>query len=168
MRRRMLILTLALGLVATTAHTEDVTIQLEYLVMTQKPQLSPLHDRIEKFLKKHKVKRSEYYAKLIIKHPMPDEQKKVFAAIIVPESRGDANAVSSAGATGAWQVMPSWKRILKIKGSLKNPEVNLNAAVRVYNIHAIDAKHDPHKTLVYYSGRTPGYATKVQRLVKTI
>jgi hypothetical protein len=153
------------GLLGKEQSSQERLSDLEQWVMYKKPNLRM---RIATFLRKHKVKRPDFYASIIIKHPMPDRQKKMMASIIVPESRGNANAVSPVGATGTWQVMPAWKKILKIKGNLKDPLVNLYAAVRVYNIHAKDAGYDEHKTLVYYSGRTPGYADKVQNLMASI
>ena len=186
MRRYILILTLALGLVATTNARAEELLLLDNLVVEEpeldhidlleelvKAQLIPQQPKIQKrllsFFKQHKVQRPDYYASLLARHPMPESKKKIMAAIIVPESRGKANAVNpQSGATGVWQVMQAWKRRLGIKGSLKDPVVNLDAASRVFDIHYKEAKNNMHRTLVAYSGRTPGYATKVERLAATI
>ena len=160
---KKIIVLMALMSIPANVKADEIIIQLESLL-----QPPPITKRIERFLKKHKVKRPAFYARIISEHPMPDIQKKVMAAILVPESRGDANAVSPAGATGAWQIMPGWKKKLSIKGSLKDPITNLNAAVRVYNIHAEEVNYHPRRTLIGYSGRTPGYADNVLRLVSSI
>jgi soluble lytic murein transglycosylase-like protein len=139
---------------------------LEELVRTQ--EVSKIEQRLYSFFKRHKVQRPRYYANLLARHPMPDAKKKIMAAMIVPESRGNTNAISRKGAQGILQVMPFWKRILGIKGSLKDPVVNLDAASRVYDIHAKDAKYNQTKTLIAYSGRTPGYASKVLNLASSI
>lgn len=158
-------LTLVVVLVlSTTAKAEEGTLLLEQLVKQD-----PIEQKLLKFLKKHRVKKPEFYAKILTLHPMPVRKKKIMAAIIVPESRGDANAVNRwSGAAGTWQVMPFWKRQLKIKGSLLDPVTNLHAASRVYDIHAKEVNYNERKTLEAYSGRTPGYADKVLELASQI
>lgn len=137
--------------------------ELEELVRQQ----NSLERRLAEFLKKHKVRKPKFYAKIITAHPMPDRKKKVLAAILVPESRGDANAVSSKGAQGPWQVMPVWKRILKIRGSLKDPVVCLNAAVKVYDAHLREAGNE-HGALYGYSGGSRWYPVVINKLVAEI
>lgn len=137
--------------------------ELEELVRQQ----NSLERRLTEFLKKHKVRKPKFYAKIITAHPMPDRKKKVLAAILVPESRGDANAVSSKGAQGPWQVMPVWKKILKIRGSLKDPVVCLNAAVRVYDVHLREAGSE-HGALYGYSGGSRWYPAVINKLVAEI
>lgn len=178
-------LILVLMLVASTAHTEELLLLdnlvveeqevehvdlLEELVKAQyNPEPPSIQKRLFTFFKKHKVQRPGYYASLLTKHPMSESKKKIMAAIIVPESRGKADAVNKqSGSTGVWQVMQAWKRRLGIKGSLKDPVVNLDAASRVYDIHYKDARNDTRRALVAYSGRTPGYASNVLRLAATI
>jgi soluble lytic murein transglycosylase-like protein len=128
-----------------------------------------MEKRLYSFFKKHEVRRPDYYAQLISCYPMPDRNKLVLAAILIPESRGRANSINKeSGATGAWQVMPFWKKKLNVKGSLLDPIVNLHAASKVYNIHLKEARYNEYQAIADYSGRTKGYADKVLRLVKTI
>lgn len=185
MRKLPLILVLAMGLVSmnTTARAEtklldNLVVQepeesievdlLEELVKNQKITAPPIQQRLYSFFKRHKVQRPEFYASLLARHPMPEKKKKMMAAIIVPESRGNANAVSPVGATGVWQVMPFWKRLLKIKGSLKDPVVNLDAASRVYDIHAKDAHGNQDRALYAYSGGSAWYPRKIRVLMAQI
>ena len=156
-------LTMVLVLVlATSAKADDSTLLLEKLVQ------NPIETRLYSFFKRHKVRNPDFYAKLITYYPMPERKKKIMAAIIVPESRGRLVVNRYSGATGPWQVMPFWKRQLKIKGNLLDPFTNLHAASRVYDIHTKEANYNERKTLIAYSGRTPGYADKVLGLVEQI
>ena len=158
-------LVVAVVLFATAARADDSTVLLEQLIEHQ----STIEARLERFFIKHQVKKPQFYAKILSLHPMSERKKKIMAAILVPESRGNAEAVNRySGAAGPWQVMPSWKRKLNIKGSLLNPITNLQAASRVYDIHAKDAKYNERKTLAGYSGGAKGYPEKVLRLVETI
>lgn len=148
---------LSLALVATTAQAKAddiVTAQLEQLVKTD------LQQRLIVFFKKHNVRKPEFHARLITSHDASERKKKALAVILTIESHGDANAVSSEGAVGIFQVLPSWKRKLKIRGSLKDPRVNLDAASQVYDIH--------HQSFAEYSGYTSGYSKKANRLLKEI
>ena len=155
---KFLIVTLVLCMAHPAAADE-----LEDLVQQQ----NRLERRLVDFLKRHKVRKPRFYAKIITAHPMPDRKKKVLAAILVPESRGDASAVSSKGAEGPWQVMPAWKRILKIRGSLKDPVTCLNAAVKVYDIHLREAGNE-RDALYGYSGGSRWYPGVINRLVAEI
>jgi len=139
---------------------------LEELVKYQP--VPKIQTRLYSFFKKHKVKRPEFYASLLARYPMSEAKKKMLAAMIVPESRGNTNAVSCKGAEGILQVMPSWKRRLGIKGSLKNPAVNLDAASRVYDIHLKDAKGNQDRALLAYSGGSSWYPRKIRTLVSQI
>ena len=184
MRISSLILTLALGLVSisTNARAEELLLLdnlvveqeetdfdlLESLVFTKPVQMPSIQKRLYTFFKLHRVQRPDYYARLITQHPMPEHKKKIMAAIIVPESRGKADAVSSKGAQGLLQVMPFWKKLLGIKGSLKDPAVNLDAASRVYDIHLKDAKGNQDKALYAYSGGSAWYPRKIKYLIAQI
>lgn len=119
--------------------------------------------KIHGMLIKHKVKKPRYYAKLIAHSKHSVKEKKLAVAILIPESRGDEKATSSVGAQGAWQVMPAWKSKLKIQGSLYDPAVCLDAAMRVFNIHLAEAKGNTNNALRAYSGGSKNYVAKVQR-----
>lgn len=114
------------------------------------------------------MKNPKYYAKLIANSKHSERDKLIAAAILIPESRGDAKAVSSEGAQGAWQVMPWWKKKLKISGSLFHPPTNLDAAMKVWNIHLREAKGDVRRALYAYSGGSNTYPDKVLRIVYEI
>lgn len=158
-------LVVAVVLFATAARADDSTVLLEQLIEHQ----STIEARLERFFIKHKVKKPQFYAKILSLHPMSERKKKIMAAILVPESRGDAKAINRySGAAGTWQVMPFWKKRLGIKGSLLNPITNLHAASRVYDIHAKESKYNEVKTLLAYSGGANGYPEKVLRLVSSI
>jgi soluble lytic murein transglycosylase-like protein len=119
-------------------------------------------------LQRHKVKKPRYYAKLIAHSKHSVKEKKLAVAILIPESRGNEKATSPVGAKGAWQVMPAWEKKLKIKGSLYDPAVCLDAAMRVWNIHLADAKGDVRVALNRYSGGTKGYVSKIEILLKEL
>lgn len=157
-------LTLAVVLVlSTTARADEGTLLLEQLVKQDQ-----IEKRLVVFFERHKVKRPIFYAKLISGSKLPLHKKKVMAAILVPETRGACVRNRWSGATGPWQVMPFWKKQLNIKGNLLDPVTNFHAATRVYDIHEKESKFNEHRTLVAYSGNTPGYADKVQALVRQI
>lgn len=139
---------------------------LEQLVQITPDQL--LEMKITRVLKKHKVVRPEYYANLIAHSKYTVKEKKLAVAILVPESRGVATATSCKGAQGPWQVMPGWKKKLKIKGSLYHPPTCLDAAIRVWNIHLKDAKGSERKALVAYSGNAKGYPDKVFNILQAL
>ncbi|EKD66302.1 MAG: hypothetical protein ACD_49C00051G0001 [uncultured bacterium (gcode 4)] len=127
--------------------------------------------KIKTFLKKKEVKKSEFYGDLICNHFDDWNERKLFASILITESRGKAGAVSEKGATGPWQVMPFWKKVLKIPGSLHNPEVNLKYAKKVLKIHTEEANGElwGHKGGLYrYSGKSKIYAKKISKLMNEI
>jgi len=177
MRIRSLILILAMGLISINTHAsislndlleeeEEVAEEsLEELVSYE----PPMQHRLYTFFKRNKVQRPEYYASLLARHPMLEAKKKIMAAIIVPESRGNCKAVNRrSGATGLCQIMPAWKKRLNIKGSLKDPVVNINAAIRIYDIHLKDAAGNHNKALYAYSGGIHKYSQRINRLIKEI
>jgi hypothetical protein len=162
MRRRFLILALALGLVSISSNAQaDASIDALEELVRQDP---VTHARLYQFFKKQKVKYPVYYAKLLTGH----KKAKIMASILVVESHGDNKAVSSAGAVGPFQVMPFWKKTLKIKGSLHNPAINLHAASRVYDIYLKDAGGNHNKALYAYSGGSTWYPRKINNLIKEI
>lgn len=127
-----------------------------------------LEYQIYKVYQKQKVKNPKYYAKLIANSKHSERDKLIAAAILIPESRGDAKAVSSEGAQGAWQVMPWWKKRLKISGSLFHPPTNLDVAMKVWNIHLREAKGDVRRALTLYSGGSTKYPEKIVRIMYEI
>lgn len=90
-------------------------------------------------------------------------------ALLVPESMGDANAINYNGTCfGAWQINKQWKKKLKIKGSLFDPVVCLDAAIQVWNIHLKDAKGSNRAALVAYSGGAKNYEKKIAHILKEL
>lgn len=149
----------------------SLPLQLKADLLEDLVKLTPneiLELKIHKVLVKHKVKKPRYYAKLIAHSKHSVKEKKLAMAILIPESRGDEKVTSSVGAKGAWQVMPAWKKKLKIKGSLYDPAVCLDAAMKVWNIHLIEAKGNTNNALRAYSGGSKNYVTKVQRYYNEI
>lgn len=148
----------------TTAYCEDDP--LEQLVKFSGNQL--LEMKFHRVLKKRKVMRPDYYARLIAHSKHSVQEKHMAVALLIPESRGDAKATSSVGAQGAWQVMPQWKKRLKIKGSLYDPPTCLDAAMQVWNIHLKDAKGSTRAALVAYSGNSRKYPEKIFNILKEL
>jgi soluble lytic murein transglycosylase-like protein len=99
---------------------------------------------------------------------MQERKKKLLAAILLIESKGNAMASSCENAKGAWQVRYGWKKKLHITGSLFDPSINLNAAVRVFDIHLSDAKGNERRALKAYSGGSHWYPKKVMLLASSI
>ena len=162
---RIVYLLLLLFFTTTKAYSEDDP--LEQLVKMTPNQL--LEVKIHQVLKKRKVMRPEYYAKLIAHSTYTVKEKKMAVALLGPESRGDAKARNRrSGASGAWQVMPAWKKRLKIRGSLFDPPVCLDAAMQVWNIHLADARGSDRAALVAYSGGAKGYPDKIFSIVKEL
>ena len=169
---------LALATVAILAQDPSVT-ALESLVNRQE-QSDPLEHvmkmtqnellevKIHQVLKKHKVLRPQYYAKLIAHREISVKEKYLATAILIPESGGDSKARSNKGAQGAWQVMPMWKRMLNIKGSLYDPPTCLDAAIKVYNIHLKESNGSVKHALIAYSGNAVGYAKKVMSIMREL
>jgi len=127
--------------------------------------------KIKTFLKKKEVKKSEFYGDLICNHLDNWDDRKLFASILVTESNGESGAVSEKGAKGPWQVMPFWKKVLKIPGSLHNPEVNLKYAKKVLKIHTEEANGNlwGRKGGLYrYSGKSTSYPKKISKLMNEI
>ena len=152
-------------LCTTTAHCADDP--LEQLVKLTPNEL--LEVKIHQVLKKRKVMRPQYYAKLIAHSNYTVKEKHMAVALLVPESRGDAKAVNYNGTClGAWQVNKGWKRKLKIKGSLFDPPTCLHAAMQVWNIHLKDAKGSNRAALVAYSGGARGYINKIESVLKAL
>lgn len=149
----------------TTAQSEDDP--LEQLVKITPNQL--LEMKIHRVLKKRKVQRPEYYAKLIAHSKYSVQEKKMAVALLVPESRGNARAVNYNGTClGAWQVNKGWMRKLKLKGSLFDPPVCLDAAMKVWNIHLKDARGSNRAARVAYSGGARGYVEKTDRILREL
>ena len=124
----------------------------------------PLKRRIEAFLIKHKVRRPAYYADIIDRENMSDAERKLFAAMLVLESRGKANAVSSEGAIGPWQQHPCW---FKRYGRARHPRRNLTVCLDIYRIHKKEEK-SLNRALVAYSGGSRHYAGVVLKMVTEI
>ncbi|EKE26142.1 MAG: hypothetical protein ACD_4C00411G0001 [uncultured bacterium (gcode 4)] len=159
----------------TIVETEDNSFEDDFFTnLSEKLTEQALQDprlRLYKFLKRKKVKNPQMYAKIICEEVPDWRQRKVFATILVPESRGDASAVSSKGAIGSWQIMPFWVKILKIKGSLHNPRVNLRYAIKILEIHTQEAKgvlFGRRGGLYRYSGGSGWYSTEIQKLIREI
>lgn len=128
-----------------------------------------LEIKIAYVLKARKVARPAYYAKLIAHSGYTVEEKKMAAALLIPESQGKATARNRiSGASGAWQVLPGWKKILKIRGSLFDPPICFHAAMKVWNIHLKDAKGNTRAALVAYSGNARGYPDKIFDILKAL
>ena len=165
-----------MGLLSTSSNARAENELLDLLVVQDEVvtlleslhKAQPIQPRLYSFFKRNNVKRPEYFASLIAKHPMPNHKKKLIAAMLVVESHGDTKAVSRKGAQGILQIMPFWKKVLKIKGSLKDPVVNLDAGSRVYDIHLKEANGNQRKGLIAYSGGSKWYPNKISDLVKQI
>jgi hypothetical protein len=155
----MIKILLIMLLLCTTAQCADDP--LEQLVKMTPNEL--LEVKIHQVLKKRKVMRPNYYAKLIAHSNYTVKEKKMAAALLVPESRGNAKAVNYNGTCfGAWQVNRQWKKKLGIKGSLFDPPVCLDAAMKVWNIHLNDARGSNRAALVAYSGGAKDYVAKIE------
>jgi hypothetical protein len=174
------LLVMLLLFTATTAYSEDDP--LEQLVQTQNLSLFSelesltmltsdelLEVKIHQVLKKRKVMRPQYYAKLIAHSKYTMKEKHMAVALLVPESRGNAKAVNYNGTCfGAWQVNKGWKKKLGIKGSLFDPPVCLDAAIQVWNIHLKDARGSNRAALVAYSGGAKGYVDKIAGILNEL
>lgn len=136
-------------------------VQLGYWL---KPRVSSLKERIEKFLVRYQVRYPAYYAEILDKEKMSDAERKLFAAILVPETRGRINAVSSEGAVGPWQQHPCW---FKRYGKARDPRRNLQVCLDIYRIHRKEEKTSD-KALLAYSGGSQWYPKKIRRLVAEI
>jgi len=96
----------------------------------------------------------------------------VWACMTVVESRGDSTAVSSEGAQGKLQVMPSWKRkpgfeFYRGKYSHLDDDKNYRAAQKVLLDCLTDNRSDLWKSVERYCGTGPDardYVRKVKRL----
>jgi soluble lytic murein transglycosylase-like protein len=165
MKVLLLLASLLLPLATVQAQAQAYE-PLEQLIRFTPNQLLEL--KLKRVLEHHKVQKPAYYAKLIAYSNLSLREKKLAAAIMVPESYGDAKATSSMGAQGAWQVMPFWKKKLNIKGSLYHPPTCLDAAMKVWNIHLNDARGNERKALVAYSGGSNGYPDKVFNILRHI
>lgn len=127
--------------------------------------------KIKTFLKNKEVLNYEFYGELICNYFDNWDDRKLFASILVIESHGKTRAKSKKGARGPWQIMPFWKAVLKIPGSLYNPEVNIKYAEKVLDIHTYEAngKLWGHKGGLYrYSGKSKHYAKKIHKLMNEI
>jgi hypothetical protein len=148
---------LALAITAILAQDPSVT-ALEALTNRQ--------DNIEVMLRKHHVTKPIYYAGLINSEIKSPEMRKLFAAKLIVESRGEAKAVSKKGARGPWQVMERWARVYKIHPNrLFEPKTNLRIALKVYNEHLIDAHGNKWEAVRAYSGGSYEYVELIKKLV---
>lgn len=120
---------------------------------------------LARFLKDQKVLNPSYYASLICDKFSDMQDRKIFAMILILETRGKKTAVSHKGARGPWQIMPMWVRLLKIPGSLFNPQVNLEYAQRVLDIHTKESRGDIFRGLYRYSGGSKKYVHKIRALL---
>lgn len=165
------IIVLALAFASPTAATtvkntnEELIVLLEDQVKVTYPIVSPLKKRLTAFFIRHKVKRPAYYASLLLEEEtMTDWERKLFAAMLVPETRGDHTAVSSEGAVGPWQQHPFW---FKRFGKAVHPKKNLTVCLEIYRIHRKEAG-TVSRALVDYSGGSSWYPTKVKGLMREI
>lgn len=127
--------------------------------------------KIKDFLKKKEVENPEFYGELICNHLDDWENRKLFASILITESHGESGAVSEKGAQGPWQIMPFWKRVLKIPGSLHDPEVNIKYAIKVLDIHTEEANGElwgQKGGLYRYAGKSTVYPKKISKLMSEI
>lgn len=159
----------------TTAHCADDPLELLIKVPSSETTtviMTPnqlLEVKIHQLLKKRKVMRPQYYAKLIAHSKYTVKEKHMAVALLVPESGGYAKAVNYNGTCfGAWQVDGRWKKKLGIDGSLFDPPVCLNAAMKVWNIHLNDAKGSSRAALVAYSGGARNYVEKIESILKAL
>jgi len=171
----MQIAIIALGLVcvdtATATTYKDRGMELlmtsDQIVFTDHGCLakkSRLKTRLETFFVKHKVQRPVYYARLLSEESMTDQERKLFAAILILETRGRAHLVSSEGAVGPWQQHPCW---FKRFGRAREPKKNLRACLNIYRIHRSEEKTF-NRALLAYSGGSRWYPEKIRRLVAEI
>lgn len=162
MRLLRLLVLPTLLLTCSVSSADDGLDVLENLLKSQNSDTI----RIQTFLTKKKVKNPVYYAKIITKKIHDNRTRNLFAAKLVVETRGKANAVSPKGAIGPWQVMPMWCKTLHVSASeLRNPEKNLEAAVRVHKIHLSQASNRVwgHKGSVWRYGGGSDYYVKIVR-----
>jgi hypothetical protein len=151
-------------LLCKSVYAED---PLEDLVRIKPNDL--LEMKIQRVLKARKVVRPDYYAKLIAHSTYTVQEKKMAVALLVPESRGDARAVNyNRTCFGPWQVNKGWKKKLGIKGSLFDPPVCLDAAIKVWNIHLNDAKGSRQRAIAAYSGGAKGYVAKIENILRSL
>lgn len=158
---------LLIMLLLCTTNAQCTDDPLEQLVKMTPNEL--LEVKIHQVLKKRKVMRPQYYAKLIAHSNYTVKEKKMAVALLVPESKGDAKAVNyNKTCFGAWQVNKGWKKKLRIKGSLFDPPVCLDAAMKVWNIHLTDARGSSRAALVAYSGGARNYVEMIESTLRAL
>lgn len=162
MRLLRLLFIAPLLVTCSVSNADDSTVILEKLLQSQYNDTA----RIQRFLERKKVRRPKYYAKIITKKIHDKKTRDLFAAKLVVETRGQSNVVSSKGAIGAWQVMPLWCKTLRVTvDDLRNPERNLDVALRVHKIHLSQASNRVwgHKGSVWRYGGGSDYYVKIVR-----
>jgi soluble lytic murein transglycosylase-like protein len=102
---------------------------------------------------------------------------KLILAIVKVESNFHPHAISTSGAYGLMQVIPTWhkEKIVKAKKELGNPEIfNINTNIylgsMVLKECLLRSSNKTSKALLCYSGQTKGYDDKVLKhyvLLKT-
>lgn len=124
------------------------------------------------FFNKNQVINPEYYSQLLQKKVPNWEEQKLLATMLVIESHGKTDEVSSEGALGPWQIMPFWKEVLDIPGDIKNPEVNLDYARTILSIYHEKTDGDlwgSKGILAKYSSGAKKYReTRIKTQIKTI
>lgn len=143
---------------------DELLVWLENEVKVTYPTKPCLKTRLTAFFIKHSVHHPTYYADIIMKEDMTNAERKLFAAILVPETRGKVNAVSSEGAVGPWQQHPFW---FKRFGKATHPKKNLSVCLKIYRIHREESKN-VSEALLAYSGGSRWYPRKVKALMSEI
>lgn len=102
----------------------------------------------------------------IVTSSMKTKRPLLIIAIIITESEFVTTAVSSKGALGLTQVMPSWEKHLIAKGIIKEKRdlfdigPSIAAGDEVFGLALKDSKGDVTKALEVYLGGQDGYYVK--------
>jgi len=161
-----IVIAIAILSTSTAARAEkmDGTRELEALVKTDST------TRIVRVLQKYKVKNAAFYARLLSSTPMSEFERRLFTYKLVLETRGDANAVSSEGALGPWQLHPIHLSRFKVtRRQAKDPALNLRLCLRVYRTHLVESggKIFGYKGAIWrYSGGSDWYPKKIWNMMR--
>jgi hypothetical protein len=107
----------------------------------------------------HPITRADLHQIIALNHPQPE----LIKAVITVESEWNPKAISSKGAIGLMQVMPSSSRLSRT--DLFCPEKNIQEGCRILKDFQRRTK-TLSRALHLYSGGASGYAEKVMRRMK--
>jgi soluble lytic murein transglycosylase-like protein len=124
---------------AVTSHGSEETLFLKSLIL--RPDLDP---RLARTIAGH----ISHYSELFGRDP------NLVLAIIAVESNFNPNASSSVGAVGLMQVMPQWKKVLKVEGDLSDPEQSIRYGLQILSFY--QAMYRDLNTVLTAYNRGPG------------